>query len=129
MKQRTTVLSMITLSWFLCVPVNGRIHYPMLEKPGAQNIATCENQSNPNLVITENQLKCTFWKKEYQGKTRKRQKDWQVLTKDFTSYIIRYKSSTLWVQTPQNGQNHSSNSSATADEFFECVWPSCGVCA
>ena len=106
-----------------CVPVNGRIHYPTLEKPGAQNIATCENQSNTNLVITENQLKRTFWKK-----TQKRQEDWQVLTKDFISYIIRYKSSILWVQTPENGQNHSNNSSATADELFECVWPSCGVC-
>ena len=25
--------------------------------------------------------------------------------------------------TPQNGQTHSNNSSAIADELFECVWP------
>ena len=27
----------------------------------------------------------------------------------------------------QNGQTHSNNSSATADEWFECVWPFCKV--
>ena len=61
--------------------------------------------------------------------TQKRQKDWQVLTKEFTSYTIRYKSLTLWVRTLQNGQTHSNNSLATADGLFECVWPFCGVCA
>ena len=49
--------------------------------------------------------------------TQKRQKDWQVLTKEFTSYTIRYKSLTLWVRTLQNGQTHSNNSLATADDF------------
>ena len=29
--------------------------------------------------------------------------------------------------TPQNGQTHSNESSATADEFFKCNWPFCGV--
>ena len=29
--------------------------------------------------------------------------------------------------TPQNGLTHSSNSSAVADDFFECVWLFCGV--
>ena len=33
----------------------------------------------------------------------------------------------LWEQTPQNGQTHSNNSSARADELFECVWPFYGV--
>ena len=28
---------------------------------------------------------------------------------------------------PQNGQTLSNNSSAVADELFECVWPFCGV--
>ena len=28
---------------------------------------------------------------------------------------------------PQNGQKHSSNWSAVADELFECIWPVCGV--
>ena len=28
---------------------------------------------------------------------------------------------TLYSPTPQNGQTHSSNSSATADELLECV--------
>ena len=31
------------------------------------------------------------------------------------------------VSTPQNDQTHTNNSSATADELFECVWPFCGV--
>ena len=29
--------------------------------------------------------------------------------------------------TPNNGETHSDNSSATADELFDCVWPFCGV--
>ena len=33
----------------------------------------------------------------------------------------------VWALTPQNGQTHSNNFSATADELFECVWPFCGV--
>ena len=34
---------------------------------------------------------------------------------------------TLKAPTPQNGQIHSINSSAAADELFECVWPFCRV--
>ena len=34
---------------------------------------------------------------------------------------------TLQVPTPQNDQAHSNNSSTTANEIFECVWPFCGV--
>ena len=34
---------------------------------------------------------------------------------------------TLKAPTPQNGQTHSNNSSATADELFQCVWLFCGV--
>ena len=30
---------------------------------------------------------------------------------------------------PTNLRTHSNNSSATADELFECIWPLCGVCA
>ena len=29
--------------------------------------------------------------------------------------------------TPQNSWTYSNNSSAVADELFECVWPLCGV--
>ena len=29
--------------------------------------------------------------------------------------------------TPQNGQTHRNNSSALANELFECVWLFCGV--
>ena len=40
----------------MCPCYGWRIHYPMLEKPGAQNIAAYENQgNNSNIVITENQ--------------------------------------------------------------------------
>ena len=28
---------------------------------------------------------------------------------------------------PQNDQTHPNNSLAAAGEFFECVWPFCGV--
>ena len=34
---------------------------------------------------------------------------------------------TLQAPTPQNGQTHSNNSSANADELFECVRPFRGV--
>ena len=34
---------------------------------------------------------------------------------------------TLQALTPQNGQTHSNNSSANADELFECVRPFRGV--
>ena len=34
---------------------------------------------------------------------------------------------TLKTPIPQNSQTHSNNSSAFADELFECVWPLCGV--
>ena len=34
---------------------------------------------------------------------------------------------TLYAQTPQNGQTHSSNSSADGNELFECDWSFCGV--
>ena len=31
------------------------------------------------------------------------------------------------MRTPQNGQTHSNNLSATANELFECIWPFCGI--
>ena len=34
---------------------------------------------------------------------------------------------TLEAPTLQNGQTHSKNLSAVADELFECVWPFCGI--
>ena len=37
------------------------------------------------------------------------------------------KKLTLWALTPQNGQTHSSNSSAKADGLFVCVRPLCEV--
>ena len=33
----------------------------------------------------------------------------------------------LWAPTPQNGQTYSNNSSAVADELFECVWLFCEI--
>ena len=35
----------------------------------------------------------------------------------------------LQVPIPQNSQIHSNNSSAVADELFECAWLFCGVSA
>ena len=44
-KQKTIFIPMITLfSFFGCVCYNRRTHNPMVEKAGAQNITTCENQ-------------------------------------------------------------------------------------
>ena len=43
-------------------------------------------------MITENQLKCCFGKKIEKMKKEKRLPKIQVLTKDITSYKIRYKS-------------------------------------
>ena len=34
---------------------------------------------------------------------------------------------TLYAPIPQNGQTHSNDKSAFADELFECVWPFCGI--
>ena len=34
---------------------------------------------------------------------------------------------TLQAPASQNGQTHSNNLPAVADELFECVWPFCGV--
>ena len=34
---------------------------------------------------------------------------------------------TLLAPISQNGQTHSNNSLAVADELFECVWPFCGI--
>ena len=39
----------------------------------------------------------------------------------FYSFLTVYKPS------QQNGQTHSNNSLAFADELFDCVWPFCGV--
>ena len=36
---------------------------------------------------------------------------------------------TLYTPIPQNGQTQWNNSSATADELFECVWPFSGIAA
>ena len=44
---------------------------------------------------------------------------WTTTINDFTL--------TLYTPIPQNGQTHSSNSSAIADELFQCVWPFSGI--
>ena len=43
---------------------------------------------------------------------------WKIKIKKFLILIV---------PTPQNGQTHSNNSLAFANELFECVWPFCGV--
>ena len=58
----------------------------MLEKPGAQNIAMCENQGKQHEL--SDQLKCCFWKKNRGwGKKDKKFNGIQVLTKDF--YVLQ----------------------------------------
>ena len=42
-------------------PTYYRTHYPMLEKPGAQNVAACENHGKQHQLT--DQLKSCFWKK------------------------------------------------------------------
>ena len=44
-----------------------------------------------------------------------------------SSVLLFNLSLTLSAPIPQNGQTHPNNSSAFADELFECVWPFCGV--
>ena len=46
--------------------------------------------------------------------------------KNFESLILKLSTNISILSAP-NGQTHSNNSSATADELFECVWPFCGV--
>ena len=45
---------------------------------------------------------------------------------DFMLWLItRLWQLTLYAPISQNGQTHSNNWSAVADELFECVWPFC----
>ena len=58
-----------------------------------------------------------------------------ILMKSILSFILKHIAIYWHVSyvfnplsaVPQNGQTHSNNSSAFADELFECVWPFCGV--
>ena len=45
-------------------------------------------------------------------------------------YIVDIRLGSIYasyVLIPQNGQTHSNNLSAVADELFECFWPFCGA--
>ena len=67
----------------------------MLEKPGAQNIAVCEKQGKQSELSGHwKSIKMLFLKKNNRRwhKKEKRMTGMQVLTKDFTSNKIRYKS-------------------------------------
>ena len=81
---------------FLCPCYSRRTHYPTLEKPGAQNIAACENQGKQcKLSDHWKSIKTLFLKKIITGDDAKKTKwltEMQILTKEFTSYKIRYKS-------------------------------------
>ena len=48
--------------------------------------------------------------------------------------LIKWETSAAWkkvvnplIANPKNGQTHSKNLSAIAEELFECVWLICGV--
>ena len=49
----------------------------------------------------------------------------EIINAEKTAGKMKYL--TLKAPIPQNGQTHSNNSSATADELFECVSPFCKV--
>ena len=40
---------------------------------------------------------------------------------------MQVKTLILLAPIPQDGQIHSNNPSAVANEFFDCVWPFCGA--
>ena len=80
----------------ICLCYSRETHYPTLEKPGFQN-TVCENQSK-QLELSDHwtSIKLLFFKKNNRGwhkKEKIRLTEIQVLTKDFTSYKVRYKSS------------------------------------
>ena len=45
----------------------------------------------------------------------------------FLSIWIEQQFISLQAPVSQNGQTQSNNSSANADELFECVWPFCRI--
>ena len=83
----------LCFGFFVC-PCYSRKQYSMPEKPGAQNIAVCENQGKQHkFSIHWKPIIISFWKKSNWGWYRKEKKiEIQVLTKHFTYYKIRYKS-------------------------------------
>ena len=99
MKWKTIFLSLITFGFFVCSCHSRRTHYPTIDKPGAQNIYYLKylrvktKVCNANWVITENLFK-RFWKNITEDDTKKTKSltEMQVLTKEFTSYNIKYKS-------------------------------------
>ena len=99
MKRKTIFLSLITFGFFVCSCHSRRTHYPTIDKPGAQNIYYLKylrvktKVCNANWVITENLFK-RFWKNITEDDTKKTKSltEMQVLTKEFTSYNIKYKS-------------------------------------
>ena len=47
----------------MCLSLSVKTNYPIIEKPGVQNILTCENQGKQH-KLSDNQFKCCFWKKK-----------------------------------------------------------------
>ena len=68
---------------------------------------------NDNATVDVSVSTDSLWKIRYVHKCK--------LGTDFTTFL------TLSAPTLQNGQTHSNNSSAVADELFECVWPFCEI--
>ena len=91
-KERQYFSSLSPCFGFFMCPCR-RTHYTTLDKPGAQNIAACENQSK-QCELSEHwkSIKMLFLKKITgdDAKKIKRLTRIQVLTSDFTSYKIRY---------------------------------------
>ena len=104
------------LGFFVCLCYGRRIHYhPLLEKPGAQNRAACENQGKQHkfidhwksvktlclkiiiIIITIIIITTTTTIIITGDDTKKAKKltEIQVLTKDFASHVIRCKPLTL----------------------------------
>ena len=81
---------------FLCLSLwYSRTHYPTLENPDAQNMATCKNQSKQPKLSDHWKSIETFLKKYIIADNTKKMKsltEMQVLTKEFIPYNIRYKS-------------------------------------
>ena len=61
--------------FFMCLSLSVKTNYPITEKPGVQNILTCENQGKQH-KLSDNQFKCCFWKKNRRWCKHWWQKHW-----------------------------------------------------
>ena len=76
-----------------CTFYNKRTHYPMLEKPSAQNITACENQGKPRKLSDhwkyKKRTKTVIFDKGITQKKTKRMTEIKLLTKSLPKESLR----------------------------------------